>query len=325
MATREIATGTVSSGPHIDYPTVVIVFTILQAVVMVVASFGNLMVIVAFVRYMDLRRATNKFIINLAISDLLTGLVMVYQITSFYVPAMSRHLVSCLLQFQTISVFTLSSQLSVTFCTIDRYIAISIPFKHDAIMSPRNTAIMISVPWVYGIIIGALPFIGVNNWTDGSACIYELVVTPAQLYISALTTWSQTIPCFIMYGIIFKVAWDRKKRIRPTNRVLVHRIEVHSSVMMGIVTVAFTACWLPYSVTTFMQALNFNPTVSFVGNCLVFVGVAHSIVNPFIYAWQKREFRRACGRLLCPMSSARRNQQPRVKTISHQSDRSDAT
>ncbi|XP_046561430.1 beta-2 adrenergic receptor-like [Haliotis rubra] len=325
MATKEIASETTSSGPNIDYQTVVIVFTTLQAIVMVVASIGNLMVIVAFVRYMDMRRATNRFIINLAMSDLLTGLAMGYQIASFYVPEMSRHLVTCLLQFQTISVFTLSSQLSVTFCTIDRYIAITAPFKHNVIMSPRNTAIMISIPWVYGVVVGALPFLGVNNWTDGTACIYELVVTPAQLYLSALTTWSQTIPCFIMYGIIFKVAWERKKRIRPTNRVLVHRIEVRSSVMMGIVTVAFTACWLPFSVTTFMQVINFNPTVSFVGNCLVFVGVAHSIVNPFIYAWQKPEFRRACGRLLCPRSFAMREQRPRLKTISQQSEKSDIT
>ncbi|XP_067655455.1 beta-2 adrenergic receptor-like [Haliotis asinina] len=325
MATTEIASGTSPNGPDIDYRTVAIVFSLLQAIVMVVASFGNLMVIVAFVRYMNLRRATNKFIINLAISDLLTGLAMAYQIASFYVPDISRHLATCLLQFQTISVFTVSSQLSVTFCTIDRYIAITTPFKHNAIMSPRNTAIMISIPWVYGIVIGALPFLGVNNWTEGTACIYELVVTPAQLYLSVLTTWFQTIPCFIMYGIIFKVAWERKKRIRPTNRVLVHLIEVRSSVMMGIVTMAFTACWLPFSVTTFIQVIKFNPTVSFVGNCLVFVGVAHSIVNPFIYAWQKPEFRRACGRLLCPRSSAMRKEQPRVKTISQQSERSDIT
>ena len=35
-----------------------------------------------------------------------------------------------------------------------------------------------------------------------------------------------------------------------------------------------------------------------IANWVVFLGMANSVMNPFIYAWQRRDFKMACKRLL---------------------------
>ena len=58
-------------------------------------------------------------------------------------------------------------------------------------------------------------------------------------------------------------------------------------------------------------------------NWLVFLGIFNSIVNPFIYAWQKQEFRDHLKSKLCPIAWKRegdmtssKDKQPSIATVS---------
>ena len=283
-----------------------------------------MLVVIVIVKYIRQTSITNRFIVSLAVADMFTGLASASQVFYVFIPELNNHLYSCLLRFQIVTFMTLTSQLLVTFTTFDRYIAVCYPHSYKTVMTPKFANVLIAMAWIYAAVVFVLPFAGVHIWAVNTPCLFQLVVEPGQLLAMALTLWIFTIVTVIMYVLILRKALQVYRQVRPslteqpstsrtsgstssaTCEISVVRYTKIRTVLRGAkalatVTLLFALCWLPYTYFQFRAFFDRDFLNSWewrIANWIVFLGMANSIMNPFIYAWQRKDFNEACKRLL---------------------------
>lgn len=104
----------------------------------VVASAGNLLVIVAFTTDKRLRRVTNFYIMSLACADFLVGIFGVPSaiLTRMGMPRDAFH--SCLTMLSLLIVFCTISILNLVAVSVDRFWAILFPLNYHSKMSSKS-------------------------------------------------------------------------------------------------------------------------------------------------------------------------------------------
>ncbi|XP_052087823.1 kappa-type opioid receptor-like [Mytilus californianus] len=289
------------------FPVILIVFIVLQQLVFITALLGNSLVIFIFISKLKLKTNTNKFVVNLAIADMLTGIVAGIQVFYFMYPSIANNMTVCFLRYLLISYTTLVSQLTVLFTALDRYIAICHPHHYAKILTTNATIILSLFPWIFCLFFVALPFWGLHVWSPGFPCEYLFLFHRGFYLASSLIVYSFSMITFVMYILILKAAWRFYSRVAPVSGGSVNNQQtaksknmdrdVRSAKVTGIVTLAFSFCWLPFTSFPFRKGIGIDQTTITeltVMNWLVFLGLLNSIINPFIYAWKRRDFIKEC-------------------------------
>ncbi|XP_076814879.1 uncharacterized protein LOC143461024 [Clavelina lepadiformis] len=287
--------------------------------VSLVTVIGNVLVITSVLIFRKLQKIPNMFIVSLASADLVMGGV-VLPMGAHYAVGSKWMLGTFACDIWT-SVDVLSVTASIcTLCAIslDRFVAITMPFKYSTKMTRVRARVAIGIIW---IISAAIAFIPINmGWwktTDPNdvkcynnpeCCDFRVNKT----YAVVSSCISFYIPLFVMvfaYSIVFKIAIQKRNKIRNREGVyrrasmpgartfLWGRGEYRAVFTMGIIMGTFCACWLPFfmiNVLTVYCNLCISTTTFKVLN---WFGYANSFFNPIIYCHSK-EFRRAFKRLL---------------------------
>ena len=125
---------------------------------------GNSLVIAAVFTYRALRTVTNTFIVSLAVADLLLGAVVlpfssVNEILGWW--PFGRIWCSAWLAID-VWVCT-ASILNLCAISLDRYLAISRPFRYPLLMSPTRAKVAVAVVWTLALAICLPPLLG---WRD---------------------------------------------------------------------------------------------------------------------------------------------------------------
>ncbi|XP_026872895.2 D(1) dopamine receptor [Electrophorus electricus] len=119
---------------------------------------GNMLVCAAVTKFRHLRsKVTNFFVISLAVSDLLVAILVmpwkaVTEITGFW-PFGSF----CNVWVAFDIMCSTASILNLCVISVDRYWAISSPFRYERKMTPRVAFVMISAAWTLSVLISFIP------------------------------------------------------------------------------------------------------------------------------------------------------------------------
>ncbi|XP_076862041.1 D(1) dopamine receptor [Brachyhypopomus gauderio] len=119
---------------------------------------GNTLVCAAVTKFHHLRsKVTNFFIISLAVSDLLVAILVmpwkaVTEITGFW-PFGSF----CEIWVAFDIMCSTASILNLCVISVDRYWAISSPFRYERKMTPRVACVMIGAAWMLSVLISFIP------------------------------------------------------------------------------------------------------------------------------------------------------------------------
>lgn len=144
-----------------DVSTANIIITIFASLIIFCTVVGNFFVIAAVMKERRLRKVSNSFVINLAVSDILVGtlvtpIALLYQLHDAWV-------FSKVLCDFWISVDVTCCTASITnLCVIsyDRYNAITQPLKYARKRTVKRALILILVVWTYSLGIAIPPFFG---------------------------------------------------------------------------------------------------------------------------------------------------------------------
>ncbi|KAK3091295.1 hypothetical protein FSP39_018718 [Pinctada imbricata] len=297
---------------EIGFPPTLIAFVTLQQLVFVLGCTGNLAVVVVFVKHLKLQSVSNRVVISLAVSDFLTGIAAGIQIFYFLIPSMNMNKNLCFLRYRIVSTTTITSQLHVWITTFDRYIAICHPHRYKNIMTDKLANILILSSWLYSLTVGALPFFGLNNWQERIPCIYHFLFHSSVFLMDSVSVFSFMTATFVLYILVAKVAWRFMKTVHPvleTNEQKNKRITLQNNIRSArvwlLVTIAFCLCWAPFTVFPLGIGIghSFSNSALDAMNWLAFIGMSNAFMNAFIYAWKRRDFRKACQKTLCCASN----------------------
>ncbi|XP_072257036.1 D(1A) dopamine receptor [Pyxicephalus adspersus] len=209
---------------------------------------GNTLVCAAVIRFRHLRsKVTNFFVISLAVSDLLVAVLVmpwkaVAEIAGFW-PFGSF----CNIWVAFDIMCSTASILNLCVISVDRYWAISSPFRYERKMTPKVAFIMISVAWTLSVLISFIPvqlnwhkakttsFFDLNITLQGNAmdnCDSSLNRT----YAISSSLISFYIPVAIMivtYTRIYRIAAKQIRRISALERAAVHAKNCQNSTGNG--------------------------------------------------------------------------------------------
>ncbi|XP_046396631.1 beta-2 adrenergic receptor-like isoform X2 [Ischnura elegans] len=278
-------------------------------VAMLVTVFGNILVILTIWRHHGMRTRTNLFLANLALADILVGVLdMPFSAVTLIQGDWEFGSGLCQLNAFTNGLGLMTSTHTLMLISIHKYISITRPFSQ--VMTTGVISLMIGAAWLWSIIYNLAPFYG---WTK---VIYKKGATqcgpvmPCTLlerthsYCNTLINLVTPIVVMIFCNVrIFRAVGRHLNRMRQTsnmdfrNTVLQQR---RITVTLVIVIVCFFLCWTPYTVYSCMIALSkSHDWVPLILNPISYwCGYINSACNPVIYALRSPSFRQGYKEIL---------------------------
>lgn len=197
--------------------------------------FGNILVCAAVLRFRHLRaKVTNIFIVSLAVSDLLVAVLVmpwkaVTEVAGFWpFGAFCDVWVAFDIMCSTASI------LNLCVISVDRYWAISSPFRYERKMTPRVACVMIGALWTLSVLISFIPVQldwhkasaePGSNATDARAAEDTCDSSLSREYAISSSLISFYIPVAIMivtYTRIYRIAHIQIRRIASLERAAAH-------------------------------------------------------------------------------------------------------
>uniref|UniRef100_I3KMF5 G-protein coupled receptors family 1 profile domain-containing protein n=1 Tax=Oreochromis niloticus TaxID=8128 RepID=I3KMF5_ORENI len=292
---------------------------------------GNTLVCAAVIKFRHLRsKVTNFFVISLAVSDLFVAvLVMPWEaITEVTNTWLFGRFCDVWIAFDIMC--STASILNLCIISVDRYWAISSPFKYERKMTHRVAFVMIGVAWTLSILISFIPVqlkwhrAGEEDFNSSDVASQSCVANLNKTYAISSSFISFYIPVVIMiatYTRIYRIAQTQIRRIMSLERAaeqaqhqghgvnrnqqqvqrpgdeasLKSSFKKETKVLktLSIIMGVFVFCWLPFFVLNCTVPFCDPPCVSDTTfTVFVWFGWANSSLNPVIYAFNA-DFRRA--------------------------------
>ncbi|XP_015276660.1 PREDICTED: D(1B) dopamine receptor, partial [Gekko japonicus] len=207
---------------------------------------GNGLVCGAIVGCRRLRaKVTNLFLASLAVSDLLVALLVMpwkaaAEVAGYWPfgEAFCRPWVACDIMCSTASI------LNLCLIALDRYWAISSPFRYQRQMTPRLALAVIALAWALAFLVSFLPV--QLDWHSGGDLAAAAPPGPRRCdaslnraYAVSSSLISFYIPVAVMlvtYGRIYRIAQGQIRRISSLERAAEHKLPTRDSLAVPLET-----------------------------------------------------------------------------------------
>ncbi|KAJ8038184.1 G-protein coupled receptor 52 [Holothuria leucospilota] len=260
--------------------TETLVITIISIMILV-CNIGNI-IILRTIRFWH--KSTVYLLLNLALSDICVAIFTITAIPS--AASYSHENVSdlmCKVQAFLGGTSGTVSLVTLAYISVDRYIIIVHPLRHQSLMSKRTITAMIALSWILPSVLYVWVF-----WDDLLA----------------------NVTIFYCYGHILMIARKHSKKIfLQRTTVNVNGITAKRSYKAAGTFIAvfgmFNLCWVPYVTLVIYRALqplssegDKNKVPHAVNFILPWMAMSNSFVNIFIYFGLNAQYRRAVKGLL---------------------------
>jgi histamine receptor H3 len=210
--------------------TSTIVLSLLIGLVAIVTIAGNTLVIVAFGTDRKLRTFGNYFILNLAISDLIVGLLI-----CIYAPLLLRGCwqlsrAGCLIWLLLDYVVPLASAWNMALISLDRYWSVARPIEYRLAMSSRRAVACMSVPWLAGIVwygpsvLLWAPLTGGQSIVPDGKCFVEFINQAAYLITSSFVEFVAPFVTVATINILIYLNIRRRSRGLTSTAPVTHAV-----------------------------------------------------------------------------------------------------
>jgi hypothetical protein len=264
----------------------------------ITAVVANLFVCILVFVKRQLRTRTNRFVVSLAISDILIAGILLPLCLANVNPNVIAYMGSITL---------LAGVANISVVTIDRYIAVFKPFRYTEIMRFWFVKIII-LAWSLSIAISLIPlFWATNNATTA----HHVYIFTAQIGLVVLAY----VLIFIAYIRIFRKVHQtvRKERILMLSLAKSHgQVDSKASPSSSeskvarvsiIIAANFMLTWLPVEYMTFMDNIGREEYIpASLSTISLYTIALGALIDPMVYSYLKSDFRQAIKSLFVKRS-----------------------
>lgn len=208
------------------------------ALSIITVLFNGILCLALYKNPLKCFRTANSFLlINLSISDFLTGCVVDVLYSAYFLASFChREILSLYETAATASFVTVNvSTCTIVLLSIDRFIAVCRPLSYKTLMTRNRVIVCIACSWVYCIAFSIIPHVGVPSW------LYYLI--DAHLHI--------TTPLILVTFTFVKIQHTFKKN--SFNNDFPHNMRYKQEKLLVktilMILVLAIICLLPYYIT----------------------------------------------------------------------------
>ncbi|TRY86910.1 hypothetical protein DNTS_002190 [Danionella cerebrum] len=299
IATISITTAAPSILASINLP-----YMIAELIIALLSTVGNVLVCVAVGLNRKLQTVTNYFLVSLAVADICVGSLAIpcAIMTDLGIPRHNLYL--CLLMLSVLIMLTQSSIFSLLAVAIERYVAIFMPFQYHRLMTPRNAILVLCFTWTLAFLIGLVPLMGWHKPPPESGfCFFVFVVDMTYMvYFNFFAcVLAPLVVMFLIYAQIFVTVKHQMRRIATERGAAANsegtakiKKEMKMATSLFLVLFLFTSCWIPlHIINCFLLLCPSCPVPLPLLLTAIILSHANSAVNPFLYAYKMKTFRKA--------------------------------
>ena len=280
----------------------------------VVTIVGNVLVCLAVYKNPQLRTTTNLYIIALAASDLLAGVVPMPLASAVFITG--RWIfddVVCHLQGFTNVFVTYSTPATMGLLAFNRYIRVVKTNHYNKIFSPWKSKIWLSCTWLslaLYLLIGRA-----TNWNT-----FKFIPGYAVCSVAFTAAENRIIHYCVVFGLYFALPFSvglfsyykiflkirhHEVNVAPSlqnssnqpDRISVQEINISRT--LSYVAGGFLLCWIPMWGFIFWKRFFPHTAPRIVQLTVQFLSYLSNAINPFIYAARNRVFREEFRKSLC--------------------------
>ncbi|XP_075180983.1 growth hormone secretagogue receptor type 1-like [Anomaloglossus baeobatrachus] len=304
--------------------------TIICIMLFLLGVTGNLVTILIFKRYRDMRSTVNMYLSSMAVSDILIFLGLpsdLYRIWK-YKPYIFGNFI-CKFLFYLSETCTYCTILHITTVSVERYLAICYPFKAKIMITKKRVKIIIIFLWILAFITaGPVWFLfGVEhrNGTqpeETKQCTY--MEHAAKNGLLRVMTWVSTIyfliPVFfltLLYGLICRKLWKNNHGVQGPNAASRGKQHKQTVKMLAVVVLSFVLCWLPFHVGRILFAclkfeeVMFYHLTQYLNLISMVLFYLNASINPMLYNIMSQKYRAAMSKILNPKEDLQSRNMPR--------------
>ena len=209
---------------------------LVNAIVCVLGSLGNVLVCLAIATNSRLRRASNYLLFSLAVADLIVTLIcepiyleFISRLTFFHT---CRTSTETLVYEALVSLSCQTSFLHVASISIDRFVAVAFPLRHKIFMEKGGLKIMLIASW-------SIPIL--------NSVLFRIIPTgfaPVSYLIGVGIFLFSGLSIFVFHFLIVVVLLYYRKK---TKQLRARTVSVRVTCTLAIATGVFIVCWVPIS------------------------------------------------------------------------------
>lgn len=303
-----MASNDTASASCLDSAAFKVSVSVALTILILVTIAGNVVVCLAVGLNRRLRSLTNCFIVSLAVTDLLLGL-LVLPFSAFYQLSCrwSFGKVFCNIYTSLDVMLCTASILNLFMISLDRYCAVTDPLRYPVLVTPARVGVSLVLIWAVSITLSFLSIhLGWNSSDEASGVNHTLLPCKVQVNLvyglvdGLVTFYLPLLVMCITYFRIFRIAREQARRIHHAASWKAATLREHkATVTLATVMGAFIVCWFPYFTVFVYRGLRGDDAVNKTFEAVVlWLGYANSALNPILYAALNRDFRTAYQQLL---------------------------
>ncbi|XP_057332523.1 tachykinin-like peptides receptor 86C [Microplitis mediator] len=289
------------------------------AIILVVATGGNIIVMWIVLAHRRMRTVTNYLLVNLSIADLMMSLLncgfnFIFMLNSSW----PFGVIYCTVNNFVANVTVASSTFTLVVISFDRYMAIMRPLQHH--MSRKRTTVALVLIWLASTLL-AMPCLlysttMTRRYSNGKSRIVCYMLWPDGDYLNSKSEYiynlvflgvTYLIPMIVMaicYSLMGRELWGIKSIGEHTQHQKYSMKSKRKVVKMFIIVVTiFAVCWLPYhGFFIFLyhyQSIMGSSYVQHVYLSFYWLAMSNAMVNPIIYYWMNNRFRVYFQQIIC--------------------------
>ncbi|XP_044514603.1 sphingosine 1-phosphate receptor 4 [Gracilinanus agilis] len=260
----------------------------------------NLLVLVAISTHMRSRRWVYYCIVNITLSDLLTGVAYLANIVLSGGRTFRLTPTRWFLREGLLFMALAASTFSLLFTAVERFTTMMRPVVARGTSKTVRVYGFIGLCWLLALLLGLLPLLGWNCVCDFSNCSSLLPLYSKWYILFCVVIFSLILASImLLYGAIFRLVRANGQKV-PRGHAQCKAQRLLQTVLM--ILVAFLLCWGPLFGLLLADIFG---TAAWAQEYLrgmdwiLTLAVLNSAINPLIYSFRSREVCRAVLGFLC--------------------------
>ncbi|ELU11716.1 hypothetical protein CAPTEDRAFT_223097 [Capitella teleta] len=258
---------------------------------------SNILILLVLLRTEMLAYVNKYFFLSLTIADLGMGVFVVP--FSFWTSLFQRWIYGdkfCLIEAYLAAIFGIGSVYSLTWLSIDHYVAIRKPDRYESIMTPTRCICWVVVIWVGTFSFCSPPLFGVSQakyYKEAYLCIIDWQLQKAYFITSSmLLLLPPVIALTIANFYMFTEKYKEKKAAFEKYTDCNSRPEMYF--VNFLVGMAYVVAWLPWSVLKLYETLHPDEEMrapAALHFCLIWLAMSNCFFKFLIYVIFYHDFR----------------------------------